>query len=1506
MTVSEGQHVTLNDVTYSIGAYLGHGAVADVYLAQLLPGGETVALRLQKDGLARETVEEQGMQRETAVLERLNVLEDPAWPSAPSDPATRLRRAQQTVAERHIVALLDSGVDSQGRPFVVQELAPNAFQPIAIKTIADERRVMLVAYAIAKVLELCHDNQLTLKDFAPEGGKLNRIRVAWDDTGLVPTNIKMIDWNVTGGGSPELRAEDLFHFGGHLYTMFFRTQLALKDGKPSANLSIGTRGWEQITAGSRYIIQQLIYRRYQRARDLRADLQWWIETLSVNDASNLERRAWQVAPRPEQQLAVADLALRLQPQNDERQRFERIANQARDDLEKIDLLVLDPGLLNLRTGLYRRAVDEFSHILEDTHLSVDLARQARIYRNLAQFALMLRDAGIANPTADPSWREASEGAEMLRHGEWPGALQRFDPLVSRFNGQVDTSPIEQMRSLAQAFVVNERFYEALHAIPLPQDLQGLRRFRPESTATDAARALKEELRVMSDQVLDEPELRECCVTADARFNQLKDALERYGTAADHARRAEGRQEQATQQRQDNERLNAYRDAEDEAQRTLAQLEHINNSALDYPVADVLFQQAQHFYQQTAERRQELEATTQSVARSRRVLLEMPGLMQTGKYDEALKRAKEAVGLAPALADAQQWLDLSKLGNQRAIQAQEAIILARSQIQKGELIAARATLDALLKVDGQPLSNDPPRVVFRLPNKANAQQLLELITFIEEKESQVRNGQQQHEYAVVEQTLGHLLDRLKDFGFSLSQTQDAMLKEARGAVHKLAEVQGRLQMIKDDPEAAERTFPDWLHELLELVQANRSSAAAILRNDMAQVCLQLVERQPNLATATRMADQTLAVLPATSANELMERNRHLLAEGQALSDNLHTPPGAALPLWVSQSDWQSRFDGIVEAYGKLEKERHTLRSVDHSYAVWAEQMRTLTTTWVNTTYERVAALAEGGDFQQALADAEASWSGVPLRMREQLWVADEKRLTNLIDALHLRVQGDAIRRQAVSDLQQKKTTLPEASIRIGQAPLPYNSKVSTDDFRKAQETFRLAATHAQAADATPPQHGGKREIDDMLNRANEVDGLIPRMAASLHDQTMDQPLAQLKQRLVGVAQQIARRLCIELQNYGSLPGPDVERLVSLYTTVQQLEATVAEEVATIRPLARAAIEQTRTSLRERVDEQRQRFEQAQGAAELRDVAQNLAQISELNTHLLYALEQSPSDTQPVYNPTALRSWADGIEQLVAFDDASRAADNDATGRVQSLEHDLGQLWQRLNDLDRHVWPALFAQSWADTTAMGRLLAETESLRRLAQVSNALQDDCLHQRIPAALQRIAEPPLAQPDPTTHWLLIGDRYRLDIVLDQQQQVLHTVLGERVSTLLGLPYPSSCDRLHELIEPVSPIVAPLVSSTIEAQVAERIASLQKANAPASAIRSAAVLYWSTIAQATQPFVGSAGHAGSGVWSNLYGAATIRQRDRAWTLQQRFMIALWVIGLLLAFGSGWAFGLAF
>ena len=70
-------------------------------------------------------------------------------------------------------------------------------------------------------------------------------------------------------------------------------------------------------------------------------------------------------------------------------------------------------------------------------------------------------------------------------------------------------------------------------------------------------------------------------------------------------------------------------------------------------------------------------------------------------------------------------------------------------------------------------------------------------------------------------------------------------------------------------------------------------------------------------------------------------------------------------------------------------------------------------------------------------------------------------------------------------------------------------------------------------------------------------------------------------------------------------------------------------------------------------------------------------------------------------------------------------------------------------------------------------------------------------------------------------------------------------------------------------------------------------------------MLYWTTIAQATQPLAGSTGHAASSIWSDLYRTATAKQRDRAWTWRQGFFIALWVIGLLLAFGGGWVLAFA-
>ena len=197
-----GALVSLGDNRYRIREHLGSGAVSDVYLAvpEMYPSAEVI-VKVVRHEVSEDvyTLEKniEGLQTEIKVLKILNAAEDPLWNSLHSF-STRLRRSQETALQRRIVALCDSGFTPEKQPFAVQEKAPKEMERFDIANLADERKMLSVAQALADALVLIHGQRMALKDFDPDGYKGDRLRLRWlEQPGQF--ELKIIDWNITGG-----------------------------------------------------------------------------------------------------------------------------------------------------------------------------------------------------------------------------------------------------------------------------------------------------------------------------------------------------------------------------------------------------------------------------------------------------------------------------------------------------------------------------------------------------------------------------------------------------------------------------------------------------------------------------------------------------------------------------------------------------------------------------------------------------------------------------------------------------------------------------------------------------------------------------------------------------------------------------------------------------------------------------------------------------------------------------------------------------------------------------------------------------------------------------------------------------------------------------------------------------------------------------------------------------------------------------------------------------------
>ncbi len=455
MSLIRGQEITLNGIRYTQIEPLGSGAVADAYAANL--DGRRVVIKLLSERWPVGGEETLQCQREGEVLRVLNREEDADYADA-TNPLARARRAAETAAGRNIVALLDEGLDDDGRPFVIQELAPGKVEVRPVARIDDELRVLKIMGRVAQAMTLAHKCNFALRDFEPRT-KMDRIRVREDGEGRVQ-EVRLIDWNITGG--PELFAQDLFYFGGQLHYLLLGRHLDLEsDGRPPYTLGLGMAAWNNITEGSRSILMRLLNRepsrRYQTAAELATDLAWMERTVELGlfatTADRLRDRAFEARgqDRYDRLLAVADLALRrLSPGDPTRQTFETLRGQARDELDKDLWQPLAMARVSLLAKQYSQAVANFDREIDRLDRRTEPARLARYLRLQAQVGQALRTQGVADPSQAREWAVLNQGVQLLVQRGWAAADREFGRAAEMRPALKALRPFSSLQGIASA------------------------------------------------------------------------------------------------------------------------------------------------------------------------------------------------------------------------------------------------------------------------------------------------------------------------------------------------------------------------------------------------------------------------------------------------------------------------------------------------------------------------------------------------------------------------------------------------------------------------------------------------------------------------------------------------------------------------------------------------------------------------------------------------------------------------------------------------------------------------------------------------------------------------------------------------------------------------------------------------------------------------------------------------------------------------------------------------
>lgn len=1016
MRIEVGQTVLLGHTSYTVIEKLGSGAVTDVYRARLAEVPTDVVVKVVRqdttpDEEGHRKVE--GVRREAQVLTTLNQAENPLWSSIVGIP-DRVRRVQQTVSQRLVVALFDSGEIAPDRPYLVQELAPPALERFDVETLADERRILSVVHAMARAMALAHQHNLALKDFDPRT-KLDRVRVRWLDE-EDRFELKLIDWNVTGG--TEDMPQDLFHFGGHLYYLLLGYHLVLDvAGCPPATLGLGVPGWEWLTEGSRQILQRLLHRdparRYRRAAELEADLAWWLDALRQADTPNavdrLQDRIWQARPqeRHDRVLAVAELAQRLDLSTEARRMFELWADQARQELEKETWLPIADARVSLLSGAYMAAVEKFSTQLRQLDERSEAARMARLLRFLAKAGHLLKQASQGadiRPTAE--WAALTRAANALVQRQWDEArtalleVERLRPEAANWQ------PVLDQLDLAQAgHLLNQAAELSAQAEPRRADADRTDWVELETKHLERLEQAVTLLQQAVELAPLEPDFKDRLQTEQAHLELRRALLTRYRDAEQFVEQATSylqRGQDAARRNDDDAAAIAFAEAVEALDNALAEVRAILEADVGQYRARRLQEQIQRQRVETQRRLNLTQALAQALAQAH-------DLVRQGRYTEALEHARCAADLALAEIRVQNLLAEVEVGARLEDMVRTYLETGKQYLEAGNFEQAKSQARQVLdNIRDKPLADLieealPPEVrirLFKLQPELNKQavNLLDEARYTGEVHSRVRDSLDKGDYEMV---ITPLREKAKRYDLTTQEKQ--WLDHARSRRDELKQAQKQL--------AQAQTFDD-LRQVLELAPSDDPSPlAAEIRYRTGTAWRRLVTVEPDPGKAARVLREGQRRFEGLEIAKSLGAMLELAEVGHHVQGQLEIVPDTNLPTWFDLPESDLAVE-LARLDADLTKLTHSDKwpALQETARGWRNQLVTYLTTYLRPRRDEAQTALTERNFDEALNVAERAWALVPKGLHSDL-PPDVGR-----DGISRIKEGVKVRKQAEGELK----------------------------------------------------------------------------------------------------------------------------------------------------------------------------------------------------------------------------------------------------------------------------------------------------------------------------------------------------------------------------------------------------------------------------------------------------------------------------------------------------------
>lgn len=1479
MKFHDGQAVILNTNRYRVqGERLGRGAVSDVYLALLEDIDDAhVVLKVVRDDATDDIDKAEALQHEAEVLIQLNQVEDETWQHLPNA-ISRYHQAQETTSKRRIIALLDTGNIAPGQPLVVQEIAPPALERFEITALADEHRVFAIAQAIVDVLALTHRAGMSLKDFEPTT-KGDRFRVQWLDEEHQDFTFKMIDWNITGGS--EAMAQDLFFFGGHLYYLLTGRHIHLDtEGRPPANLSIGNPGWQTLTAGSQQIVAKLLHRdtrrRYAQVEALADDITWWSDALAQVETSGvfrrLDDRLWQAKPasRYDRVLAIAELALRLDPPADTYQSFEQSRRQAREELDKENWQPIAQAQVMLGTRAYEQADKEFAAQLRILSPESEAARLATIYQRLARVGQLLKAQYAGNDERrTPEW-EALETRmiKALVERRWQDAQGALAEVVRLRSESRTWKPLEDLGN----WIMGGVRYTREVAAALAEAENSIDPTTPAWLTVEAEKIkLHEKAVVLLEQVQElapfEQEFKDRLALERDRLKQRQTFIEHYKQADESVKQAEEAFEEA---RATDEKQTDYDKAAKAYQNALQKLD----AALER-FEEILHEDpTQRRAQRLAQRLQTHHETATSLQQQALTLHDAQKEMQAGHYDAALKQTSALLQLAPNRVQVREIQAEAEVGARLLKQARDYLLGAESDLNSEKFESALEQVHHFNNLDkrtlrdltgGQSLPGTVGVHFFYLQPDLKSQA----------SDLKARIEATHNTWDKVEHTEKHDFDeviyRCKTLESSYPLTAGLRRKyeEARRGVANRMSAAPLITQAQD--------FED-LRRAHDILRDDEGRVAQDLCQQAAAkwqaFCQPLA--QSDLTRLTECLRQGLDLFPqaeAEFAKMLLQANK-----AQAVAKETTTPP-----YWFSQAERRSSQLALLAEDLNMLAGPQSWTELRQRAAEWQAVLLNHLDGFIQEELRQIQTQSQAKQFRPALEALDALWDSIPSALRDRL----PSVTRDAVNALSAALRGRLVAEQALHALLNRLATSPdfafqEAARESGANTLPAHPNVPMDDlaavFAELERAARMELTIALQPVADLEPDAGRQNYAQVIQtcrslaetRIDVLKQAAPDRTAKLQTglkETERTAARKLQDALLAAVEEQRRHLTAEPRRmlhlyyqtwwYQSLTvmPPSVEMQTALALPQATLLAT-AEQINALRDLsgfheseqllAKAEtlnnemeylpleklpplpenVHPTEIGTRWHIPAGSLTALRAQISA-LKKLFQDIAQIKTQRSHIMSALasDMEKSPAEPPDDTSEYRFDAGQVNKL-----------RDLVNNVRQTIERLRELWQSLELRwnERGELAQLGEEATQHFTIANQLLEaqrlqSSQAMQGLTLLYRELEDKELFKDLGASGQTL----LATP-----------RQALHVNYEALQHELIAALGRQIANVLALPDATEQLQRQILMAPQSRWLAEKAYQAIRRGVDE-----QAAQAEAEGRRDRASRLWEIIQDATAPW---------------------------------------------------------